>query len=127
MNAPTPNRVHYHKQARELELCYANDESYRLPIEFLRVYSPSAEVRGHGADTAILQVGKRDVGLQNITQTGNYALKLHFDDGHDSGLYSWEYLYDLALHQTAYWQNYLQRLTDAGASRAPASIQFKQL
>lgn len=127
MNAPIPNRVHYHKQARELELCYANDESYRLPIEFLRVYSPSAEVRGHGADTAILQVGKRDVGLQNITQTGNYALKLHFDDGHDSGLYSWEYLYDLALHQTAYWQNYLQRLTDAGASRAPASIQFKQL
>ena len=93
MNAPTPKRVHYHKQARELELGYANGESFRLPVEFLRVYSPSAEVRGHGGDSAVLQVGKKDVGLQNITQAGNYALKLHFDDGHDSGLFSWEYLY----------------------------------
>ncbi|AIA73751.1 DUF971 domain-containing protein [Halomonas sp. XH26] len=126
-NAPTPTRVHYHKQARELELSYATGESFRLPVEFLRVYSPSAEVRGHGGDTAVLQVGKKDVGLQNITQAGNYALKLHFDDGHDSGLYSWNYLYDLAQHQTDYWQNYLQRLEAAGASREPASIQFKQL
>ena len=91
------------------------------------VYSPSAEVRGHGGDTAVLQVGKKDVGLQNITQAGNYALKLHFDDGHDSGLFSWNYLYDLATHQEAYWNNYLQRLKEAGASREPASIQFKQL
>lgn len=127
MNAPTPSRVHYHKQARELELGYANGESYRLPVEFLRVYSPSAEVRGHGGDTAVLQVGKKEVGLQNITQAGNYALKLHFDDGHDSGLFSWNYLYDLAAHQEEYWQNYLQRLNDAGASREPAGIQFKQL
>ncbi|WP_249978422.1 gamma-butyrobetaine hydroxylase-like domain-containing protein [Vreelandella olivaria] len=127
MNAPTPTRVHYHKQARELELGYANGDTYRLPIELLRVYSPSAEVRGHGGDSAVLQVGKKDVGLQNITQAGNYALKLHFDDGHDSGLYSWNYLYDLAQHQAAYWQNYLQRLDAAGASREPTSIQFKQL
>ena len=84
MNAPTPTRVHYHKQARELELGYANGDTYRLPVEFLRVYSPSAEVRGHGGDTAVLQVGKKEVGLQNITQAGNYALKLHFDDGHDA-------------------------------------------
>ncbi len=126
-NAPTPTRVHYHKQARELELGYATGENFRLPVEFLRVYSPSAEVRGHGGDTAVLQVGKKDVGLQNITQAGNYALKLHFDDGHDSGLYSWNYLYDLAQHQTDYWQNSLQRLEEAGASREPASIQFKQL
>ena len=101
MNAPTPNRVHYHKQSRELELGYANGESYRRPVEFLRVCSPSAEVRGHGGDTAVLQVGKKDVGLQNITQAGNYALKLHFDDGHDSGLFSWNYLYELATHQEA--------------------------
>lgn len=127
MNAPTPTRVHYHKQSRELELGYANSETFRLPVEFLRVYSPSAEVRGHGGDTAVLQVGKKDVGLQNITQAGNYALKLHFDDGHDSGLFSWNYLYDLAIHHEAYWSNYLQRLNDAGASREPASIQFKQL
>lgn len=127
MNTPTPTRVHYHKQSRELELGYANGETFRLPVEFLRVYSPSAEVRGHGGDTAVLQVGKKDVGLQNITQAGNYALKLHFDDGHDSGLFSWNYLYDLAIHHEAYWSNYLQRLNDAGASREPASIQFKQL
>ena len=127
MNAPTPTRVHYHKQARELELGYANGEHFHLPVEFLRVYSPSAEVRGHGGDTAVLQVGKKDVGLQNITQAGNYALKLHFDDGHDSGLFSWNYLYDLAVNQEAYWNNYLHRLQEAGASREPASIQFKQL
>jgi DUF971 family protein len=126
-NAPTPTRVHYHKQARELELGYASGENYRLSVELLRVYSPSADVRGHGGDTAVLQVGKKDVGLQNITQAGNYALKLHFDDGHDSGLYSWNYLYDLAQHQADYWQNYLQRMEEAGASREPTSIQFKQL
>ena len=127
MNSPTPTQVHYHTQAREVGLGYANGASLRLPVEFLRVYSPTAEVRGHGGDTAVLQVGKRDVGLQNITQAGNYALKLHFDDGHNSGLFSWNYLYDLAIHQEAYWNNYLQRLEEAGASREPASIQFKQL
>ncbi|WP_445012216.1 gamma-butyrobetaine hydroxylase-like domain-containing protein [Vreelandella stevensii] len=126
-DAPVPTRVHYHKQARELELGYASGDTYRLPVELLRVYSPSAEVRGHGGDTAVLQVGKKDVGLQNITQAGNYALKLHFDDGHDSGLYSWNYLHDLATHQHAYWNNYLERLEAAGASREPAGIQFKQL
>lgn len=125
--AHTPRRVHYHKQARELELGYSNGDTYRLPVEFLRVYSPSAEVRGHGGDSAVLQVGKKNVGLENITQAGNYALKLHFDDGHSSGLYSWEYLFELATHQQAYWDNYLQRLADAGASREPASIHFKSL
>ena len=92
MSAPIPTRIHYHQRARELELGYADGTSYRLPAELLRVYSPSAEVRGHGPDTAVLQVGKKDVGLSDITQAGRYALKLHFDDGHDSGLYSWDYL-----------------------------------
>lgn len=127
MSAPTPTRVHYHKKARELELGYANGDTYRLPIELLRVFSPSAEVRGHGGDTAVLQVGKKHVGLQNITQAGNYALKLHFDDGHDSGLFSWNYLFDLATHQDAYWRDYLQRLDDAGASREPLGIEVKSL
>ena len=117
MNAPTPTRVHYHKQARELELGYANGDTYRLPVEFLMGYSPSAEVRGHGGDTAVLQVGKKEVGLQNITQAGNYALKLHFDDGHDSGLFSWNYLFDLATHQDAYWQNQVKR-RQAGVGKA---------
>lgn len=127
MSAPIPTRVHYHKQNRELELGYASGESYRLSAEYLRVFSPSAEVRGHGPDSAVLQIGKKDIGLQNITQTGRYALKLHFDDGHDTGLYSWDYLYDLATHQQANWQDYLKRLDAAGASREPLGIPLKQL
>lgn len=127
MTAPTPTQVHYHKKARELEIGYADGESYRLSIEYLRVYSPSAEVRGHGKDQAVLQVGKKDVGLADITQTGNYALKLHFDDGHDSGLYSWAYLYDLIQHRETYWADYLQRLEDAGAKREALGIELKQL
>ncbi|MYL22994.1 gamma-butyrobetaine hydroxylase-like domain-containing protein [Vreelandella massiliensis] len=127
MSAPTPTRVHYHQKARELELGYANGDSYRLPIELLRVFSPSAEVRGHGGDSAVLQVGKKHVGLQNITQAGNYALKLYFDDGHNSGLYSWNYLFDLATHQDAYWRDYLQRLEEAGASREPLGIEVKSV
>ncbi|WP_355659565.1 DUF971 domain-containing protein [Halomonas salifodinae] len=127
MPAPIPTRVHYHKTRRELELDYADGRSFRLPIEYLRVHSPSAEVRGHGGDDAVLQVGKKDVGLANITQAGRYALKLHFDDGHDSGLYTWEYLLDLAEHQARYWQAYLERLEAAGASREPLGIQIKQL
>lgn len=127
MSAPIPTRVHYHKQARDLELGYASGENYRLSAEYLRVFSPSAEVRGHGPDTAVLQVGKKDVGLQNITQTGRYALKLHFDDGHDSGLFSWDYLYDLATNQQANWADYLERLDAAGASREALGISIKQL
>ncbi|MEA3250832.1 MAG: DUF971 domain-containing protein [Pseudomonadota bacterium] len=125
MTAPIPTRVHYHQQARELELGYADGQSYRLSAEYLRVYSPSAEVRGHGPDTAKLQTGQKFVGLKNITQTGRYALKLHFDDGHDTGLYSWDYLYDLAVNQDAYWADYLKQLEDAGASREPLGIPLK--
>lgn len=127
MSAPVPIRVHYHKKARELELAYAEGQCHRLPIEYLRVFSPSAEVRGHGGDDAVLQVGKKHVGLQNVTQAGRYALKLHFDDGHDSGLYTWEYLHDLAIHREAYWADYLARLEAAGASREPLQIDIKQL
>ncbi|WNL38428.1 DUF971 domain-containing protein [Halomonas sp. PAMB 3264] len=127
MESPIPTHVHYHKKNRLLELTYPGDRHYRVPVELLRVYSPSAEVRGHGADTAVLQTGKRDVGLMDISQVGHYALKLHFDDGHDSGLYSYDYLFELATQQDAYWAEYLQALSDAGASREPAGIQFKQL
>ncbi len=127
MTAPIPTRVHYHQRARELELQYADGSHYRLSAEYLRVYSPSAEVRGHGPDTAVLQVGKKDVGLQNITQTGRYALKLHFDDGHDSGLYSWDYLHDLAVNRETNWADYLERLERAGASREALGIPVKQL
>ncbi len=127
MSAPIPTRVHYHRKARELELGYADGESYRLSIEYLRVHSPSAEVRGHGQGQETLQVGKKDVGLANITPVGRYAIKLHFDDGHDSGLYSWDYLYDLAINATRYWADYLRRLDAAGASRQALGIELKQL
>ncbi|MCA1768531.1 MAG: DUF971 domain-containing protein [Halomonas sp.] len=127
MTAPIPTRVHYHRKAQELELGYADGQSHRLSIEYLRVFSPSAEVRGHGRDTATLQVGKKFVGLKDITQTGRYALKLHFDDGHDSGLFSWDYLWWLIEHRETNWEDYLQRLADAGASREPLGIEIKQL
>ncbi|MGQ4878435.1 gamma-butyrobetaine hydroxylase-like domain-containing protein [Billgrantia sp. LNSP4103-1] len=127
MTAPTPSKIHYHKNARELELSYADGESYRLPVEYLRVYSPSAEVRGHHPSQAVLQVGKKDVGLKDIEPVGRYAVKLAFDDGHDSGLYSWEYLHELAINQEAYWADYLERLEKAGASREPLGIEIKQL
>ncbi|MEQ6918530.1 DUF971 domain-containing protein [Halomonas aquatica] len=127
MTVPIPTKVHYHRKERELELTYAEGESYRLSVEYLRVFSPSAEVRGHGPDSATLQVGKKDVGLKNITQTGRYALKLHFDDGHDSGLYSWDYLHDLIRRREANWADYLRRLEEAGASREPLGIEIKQL
>ncbi|KXS39663.1 MAG: hypothetical protein AWU55_38 [Halomonadaceae bacterium T82-2] len=127
MTAPIPTRVHYHRQTRELELGYADGTTYRLSAEYLRVYSPSAEVRGHGPDTAKLQTGMKHVGLTNITQAGRYALKLHFDDGHDTGLYSWDYLHDLAIRQEANWADYLKRLEAAGASREPLGIPVRQL
>ncbi|CAM3855160.1 DUF971 domain-containing protein [Vreelandella rituensis] len=127
MNVPEPKQVHYHKKSRELELSYPDGSHYRLPVEYLRVYSPSAEVRGHGGETAVLQVGKKDVGLANITPTGRYALKLHFDDGHDTGLYSFTYLYELATRFDSYWADYLARLEAAGASREPLGIEIRQL
>lgn len=127
MTAPIPTKVHYHRKERELELTYAEGESYRLSVEYLRVFSPSAEVRGHGPDSATLQVGKKDVGLKDITPAGRYALKLHFDDGHDSGLFSWDYFYDLIRRREANWADYLRRLEEAGASREPLGIEIKQL
>ena len=111
-----PTAIKLHKASRLLEMHYAGD-SYRLPAEFLRVHSPSAEVQGHGKP--ILQTGKLNVALIGIEPAGNYALKLLFDDGHDSGLYSWDYLYQLALRQDVLWQDYLAQLKAAGKSRDP--------
>src|SRR5690554_6389953 len=116
MTAPVPSKIHYHKKARELELTYADGKSLRLTVEYLRVFSPSAEVRGHYPRQRVLQVGKNDVGLKHIEPVGRYAVKLAFDDGHDSGLYSWEYLYVLLQILDAKWADYLLRLEQAGAS-----------
>ncbi|MGB0664583.1 MAG: gamma-butyrobetaine hydroxylase-like domain-containing protein [Pontibacterium sp.] len=111
-----PTAIKLHKKSRTLELIYG-DKSYELTAEFLRVLSPSAEVRGHGEGNGILQVGKKHVGITAVQPAGRYALKISFDDGHDSGLYTWAYLKDLSENQAAHWADYLQQIEQAGASR----------
>ncbi len=112
-----PTDIRIRKKSRLLRLEYADGEVLELPFELLRVYSPSAEVRGHGSGQGTLQTGKRDVLLTGVEPVGNYALKLIFSDGHDSGLFTWEYLADLGRHQNQYWQTYLDRLSREGGSR----------
>ena len=112
-----PTAIKLHKASKTLELEYGADERYVLPAEFLRVHSPSAEVQGHG--NPMLQTGKLNVALDKIEPAGQYALKLTFSDGHDSGLYSWDYLDHLAHHQQALWADYLRALEQAGKSRDP--------
>lgn len=113
----TPISIKLHKQSQQLELIYNDGRSFRLGAELLRVLSPSAEVRGHG--TPVLQFGKKNVSITKIESVGNYAIKLIFDDGHDSGLYTWEYLLDLGEHQDKYWDDYIKALHEAGKSREP--------
>jgi len=113
-----PTRIKLNKSSKTLELGYAGGQQFTLPAEFLRVHSPSAEVQGHGQP--ILQYGKLNVALTDVEATGNYALKLTFDDGHDSGLYTWTYLHQLATQQATLWQEYLDALRAAGRSRDPS-------
>ncbi|PHS68127.1 MAG: 1-(5-phosphoribosyl)-5-((5-phosphoribosylamino)methylideneamino)imidazole-4-carboxamide isomerase [Methylophaga sp.] len=115
-NNTPPSGIILHKKSKSIELSYG-DISYNLSAEYLRVYSPSAEVRGHGAGQEVLQTNKEQVGINQLEPSGNYALKIHFDDGHNSGLFSWDYLYDLATQQQARWQDYLDRLKKAGYQR----------
>ncbi|WP_396588432.1 gamma-butyrobetaine hydroxylase-like domain-containing protein [Bermanella sp. R86510] len=124
MMAKIPSKIDFHTQSQQLELGWG-DSSYQLSAEFLRVYSPSAEVRGHGQGNEVLQHGKQDVRILKLEPVGNYALKIYFDDGHDSGLYNWDYLKDLAENQDHYWQDYLARLEQAGKTRAGQQIMFK--
>lgn len=119
MTTPSLTGVELHKKSKTLELHYG-DEHYTLSCEYLRVYSPSAEVRGHGPSQAVLQTGKIHVGIVTIKPVGNYALQLFFDDQHSSGIYSFEYLYELATHYSDYWDDYCKRLHDVGATRDPA-------
>ena len=115
----TPSAIQLHSRSRQLELEYDSGERYSLSCEYLRVYSPSAEVLGHGPGQEVLQTGKMNVAITAIKPVGNYALQLVFDDGHDTGLYSWRYLYELCQGQETKWQNYLDRLAKAGAGRDP--------
>ena len=125
MDNDLPTDVKLHKKSATLELVYGKDSASELSAEFLRVYSPSAEVRGHGRGQEVLQVGKRRVKILSLETVGNYAIKLAFDDGHDTGIYSWTYLKELCRGKEDLWQRYLNKITEAGASRdsLPADTQ----
>jgi DUF971 family protein len=114
---PIPTGIVVHSKSRALELQYANDQTYRVPFELLRVYSPSAEVQGHGPGQETLQTGKRDVTLVAVEPVGHYALQLNFSDGHNTGIYSWDILHDLAVRQDELWEEYLAKLEMAGVDR----------
>ncbi|HEX9301293.1 MAG TPA: DUF971 domain-containing protein [Casimicrobiaceae bacterium] len=114
---PSPTTVKLHQQSKVLEIAFSDGREFRLPYEFLRVHSPSAEVRGHGPGQEVLQVGKRDVTIKEVEPVGHYALRPSFSDGHDTGIYSWDYLYELGDRQEELWQRYLERMAAAGASR----------
>ena len=119
-NTALPTEITLHQQSRTLEIAFDEGSRFKLPAEFLRVYSPSAEVRGHGPGQQVLQAGKLNVGISAIEPVGQYAIKITFDDGHDSGLYTWEYLHELGQNQDALWHDYLSKLEAAGQSRVPA-------
>ena len=118
-NAPQPTEIKLHQASRVLEIAYADGRSFKLPCEFLRVYSPSAEVRGHGPGQEVLQTGKKEIAITKIEPVGNYAVQLTFSDGHDTGIYSWDLLYEYGARQDQMWQHYLERLKETGASREP--------
>ena len=116
-DTPRPTEINLHKKSRILEIAFADGKHFELSCEFLRVHSPSAEVQGHGPGQGVLQMGKEDVVINKIEPVGSYAIQPSFDDGHDTGIYSWETLYDLGKNKDKYWQEYLQKLEAAGHTR----------
>lgn len=112
-----PTEINLHKMSRILEIAFEDGARFNLPAEYLRVNSPSAEVQGHGPGQGTLQLGKEDVNIDNLVAVGNYAIQLFFDDNHNTGIYSWDTLYDLGKHQEQYWQDYLEKLAAAGYQR----------
>jgi DUF971 family protein len=116
-----PTEIKLHQKSRILEISFEDGAQFKFPCEYLRVYSPSAEVRGHGPGQEVLQVGKEGVNISAIEPVGTYAIALHFDDGHNTGIYSWEYLHDLGKNQDSNWKRYLDRLEAAGHKRQVVS------
>lgn len=114
---PLPQSLTLHGQSRVLEVGFADGATFRIPFELMRVYSPSAEVQGHGPGQEVLQTGKREVGISDMEPVGNYGVKPVFTDGHDSGIFSWDYLYFLGTQQDELWRDYEKRLQDAGVDR----------
>ena len=117
LGAPAPTALTVHEASRVLEVAFSDGASFRIPFELMRVYSPSAEVQGHGPGQEVLQTGKRDVTLVNLEPVGNYAVKPTFSDGHDSGIFSWDCLYELGQQQDVLWKQYAERLAAAGVDR----------
>lgn len=115
--APTPTALTLHSQSRILEIAFSDGAQFRIPFELMRVYSPSAEVQGHGPGQEVLQTGKREVNVVELEPTGNYAVKPVFSDGHESGIFSWDYLYFLGSEQSRLWDDYTRRLEAAGQNR----------
>lgn len=118
-DTPRPTEIKLHQKSRLLDLSFSDGKTFQLSCEFLRVHSPSAEVSGHGPGQEVLQPGKKAVNIIKIEPVGNYAIQLHFTDGHNTGLYSWDLLYNYGLNQDKMWQHYLQRMEEVGASREP--------
>jgi len=118
-HTPHPIEIKLHQKSGILDITFSDGKSFQFSCEFLRVHSPSAEVSGHGPGQEVLQTGKKTVGISKIDPVGNYAIQLNFTDGHNTGLYSWDLLYNFGLNQDTMWQRYLQRLEAAGASREP--------
>ena len=116
-DAPIPTDITLHQKSRVLEIAFSDGKRFELPYEFLRVYSPSAEVRGHGPGQEVLQSGKKDVDILSLEPVGSYAVQPHCSDGHATGIYSWDYLYELGVNREARWKSYLERLKAAGARR----------
>ena len=117
MTTPIPTDIQLHQKSRILEIAFEDGRRYRLPCEYLRVFSPSAEVKGHGPGQEILQVGKEEVTITEILPVGNYGIRPRFSDGHDTGIYTWEYLYELGIRHQELWAEYVQRLEHAGRPR----------
>jgi len=117
MSEAAPTNIVLHQKSRVLEIAFSDGAHFRLPYEYLRVYSPSAEVRGHGPGQEVLQAGKRSVEIRSLEPVGSYAVQPTFSDGHSTGIYSWEYLYELGRDQEKRWADYLAKLEQAGASR----------
>ena len=122
---PQPTGITVHQQSRVLEVGFSDGKQFRIPFELMRVYSPSAEVQGHGPGQEVLQTGKRGVGLNGLEQVGNYAVQPSFSDGHDTGIFSWDYLYFLGSQQDELWRKYEERLLAAGADRDTATTAGK--
>ena len=118
---PRPTEIKLHQTSKVLDISFSDGKIFNFPCEFLRVYSPSAEVSGHGPEQEVLQTGKNLVNIHKIVPVGNYAIQLYFTDGHNTGLYSWDLLYRYGLNYEQMWQRYLQRMNQAGASREPAN------